>query len=100
MKKILFSMFYSILVGEEPDSVFLKKEGKQNQVKMIWIAPSSCAKDLTISEGTGATFLFNFHSRVSICFHALFLRPRNRSEEHTSELQSQSNLVCRLLLEK
>src|SRR2546430_8530420 len=30
--------------------------------------------------------------------------PRNRnqmrSEEHTSELQSQSNLVCRLLLEK
>src|SRR2546430_13570755 len=27
-------------------------------------------------------------------------RWRRRSEEHTSELQSQSNLVCRLLLEK
>src|SRR2546427_2555432 len=27
-------------------------------------------------------------------------RDRYRSEEHTSELQSQSNLVCRLLLEK
>src|SRR2546430_8712352 len=27
-------------------------------------------------------------------------RDRSRSEEHTSELQSQSNLVCRLLLEK
>src|SRR5688572_31311531 len=26
--------------------------------------------------------------------------PDARSEEHTSELQSQSNLVCRLLLEK
>src|SRR5688572_31860246 len=26
--------------------------------------------------------------------------PLHRSEEHTSELQSQSNLVCRLLLEK
>src|SRR2546430_8831409 len=26
--------------------------------------------------------------------------PGVRSEEHTSELQSQSNLVCRLLLEK
>src|SRR5688572_32602730 len=26
--------------------------------------------------------------------------PTVRSEEHTSELQSQSNLVCRLLLEK
>src|SRR2546430_4071522 len=36
---------------------------------------------------------------------ALGLRPEgatraDRSEEHTSELQSQSNLVCRLLLEK
>src|SRR5688572_31991725 len=28
------------------------------------------------------------------------LRSGARSEEHTSELQSQSNLVCRLLLEK
>src|SRR2546430_10009850 len=28
------------------------------------------------------------------------LRVEFRSEEHTSELQSQSNLVCRLLLEK
>src|SRR5256885_6730386 len=27
-------------------------------------------------------------------------RPRPRSEEHTSELQSPCNLVCRLLLEK
>src|SRR5688572_32007560 len=30
----------------------------------------------------------------------LFLERCVRSEEHTSELQSQSNLVCRLLLEK
>src|SRR5688572_32044185 len=32
----------------------------------------------------------------------MFIGPliAHRSEEHTSELQSQSNLVCRLLLEK
>src|SRR2546427_6626858 len=30
----------------------------------------------------------------------LELEEGRRSEEHTSELQSQSNLVCRLLLEK
>src|SRR2546426_3222529 len=29
-----------------------------------------------------------------------FGRPKHRSEEHTSELQSPCNLVCRLLLEK
>src|SRR5438034_8805959 len=28
------------------------------------------------------------------------VRPSRRSEEHTSELQSHSDLVCRLLLEK
>src|SRR2546430_8248046 len=33
-------------------------------------------------------------------FGASCARPFLRSEEHTSELQSQSNLVCRLLLEK
>src|SRR2546427_4540757 len=31
---------------------------------------------------------------------ALHVDENARSEEHTSELQSQSNLVCRLLLEK
>src|SRR5690606_39690963 len=29
-----------------------------------------------------------------------YSRRRSRSEEHTSELQSRENLVCRLLLEK
>src|SRR2546430_7722051 len=40
--------------------------------------------------------------RCAPCRHKFFsMRPlRRRSEEHTSELQSQSNLVCRLLLEK
>src|SRR2546427_5082876 len=34
------------------------------------------------------------------CSTDSFCYPSVRSEEHTSELQSQSNLVCRLLLEK
>src|SRR5260221_9972052 len=32
--------------------------------------------------------------------HAVSPAPTRRSEEHTSELQSHSDLVCRLLLEK
>src|SRR2546421_19179 len=31
---------------------------------------------------------------------AILMHPKVRSEEHTSELQSRSDLVCRLLLEK
>src|SRR2546427_4750525 len=37
---------------------------------------------------------------VSVAYPGLTRTAAGRSEEHTSELQSQSNLVCRLLLEK
>src|SRR5688572_33334823 len=37
---------------------------------------------------------------VTSNYDALARLKQERSEEHTSELQSQSNLVCRLLLEK
>src|SRR5260370_24658741 len=36
--------------------------------------------------------------QAGMFFGAIF--PKGRSEEHTSELQSHLNLVCRLLLEK
>src|SRR2546427_1569658 len=42
-------------------------------------------------------------SRAARCAHwrrGIARATASRSEEHTSELQSQSNLVCRLLLEK
>src|SRR2546430_11040208 len=45
----------------------------------------------------GAIAFGDFHVELdSNQQHSIFFR----SEEHTSELQSQSNLVCRLLLEK
>src|SRR2546430_10913799 len=40
------------------------------------------------------------HSGVYLLFLLGWFLTAIRSEEHTSELQSQSNLVCRLLLEK
>src|SRR2546427_3332262 len=39
-------------------------------------------------------------ARLSTASALAWLQAAPRSEEHTSELQSQSNLVCRLLLEK
>src|SRR5258708_30679955 len=38
--------------------------------------------------------------RVKLLFHPLIFMKQQRSEEHTSELQSPDHLVCRLLLEK
>src|SRR5688572_5627178 len=50
---------------------------------------------------SASTLYTNHAAYVSVSNYCLFrsLIP-GRSEEHTSELQSQSNLVCRLLLEK
>src|SRR2546430_8906713 len=46
----------------------------------------------TIAQGFSGTAIFTVNWPTP--------RIKMRSEEHTSELQSQSNLVCRLLLEK
>src|SRR5690606_40948883 len=43
-------------------------------------------------------FILRSSSRFSLSFTMLLL-VEDRSEEHTSELQSRENLVCRLLLE-
>src|SRR2546430_12509664 len=48
-------------------------------------------------------FYFNrnsFDTHINACHYVYSVSHILRSEEHTSELQSQSNLVCRLLLEK
>src|SRR6516165_11456774 len=44
----------------------------------------------------------NVNGEIAAALHSMPIADQNaiRSEEHTSELQSQSNLVCRLLLEK
>src|SRR5690242_20962096 len=43
---------------------------------------------------------FNDHTGYVSLFDGNSLKDWDRSEEHTSELQSHVNLVCRLLLEK
>src|SRR2546430_6874432 len=50
----------------------------------------SAALLITVRDGNQNNQSREFHNSPSVL----------RSEEHTSELQSQSNLVCRLLLEK
>src|SRR2546427_6924682 len=56
-------------------------------------SPSSRAvQRCTTSNSSPASSMTSSLQKTSLCCE--------RSEEHTSELQSQSNLVCRLLLEK
>src|SRR5699024_12028129 len=43
---------------------------------------------------------YNQHMHVLVCVESTYFYNTERSEEHTSELQSRFDLVCRLLLEK
>src|SRR5438874_10025479 len=57
---------------------------------------AQAASALPIIGGHGQARVENFQFREFLSFR----KDRNRSEEHTSELQSRRDLVCRLLLEK
>src|SRR3712207_8420378 len=50
--------------------------------------------------GTGAGGQVGIHVRAGVAWPAGRIALEDRSEEHTSELQSRQYLVCRLLLEK
>src|SRR5688572_31016543 len=54
---------------------------------------------LVVAERLVDAALAQAHAAQVVARRRLGVR-ETRSEEHTSELQSQSNLVCRLLLEK
>src|SRR5256885_6175585 len=77
---------YTTLFRSEPKGAMCEHAGMLNHM---------CAKivDLEIGQGTVVA------QTAPQCFD-ISLWQLARSEEHTSELQSPCNLVCRLLLEK
>src|SRR5688572_32280708 len=73
------------------DPEFFQTLAKQQSPKFLWIgcADSRVPATQLVGMVPGEMFVHRNVANVVV-----------RSEEHTSELQSQSNLVCRLLLEK
>src|SRR5260370_35074971 len=67
--------------------------------------PNSLNTDWVVIEGVGGVLVPINQKQFMLDMMVKFKLPvilaaRSRSEEHTSELQSHLNLVCRLLLEK
>src|SRR2546430_8298203 len=72
---------------------------------MLSEIPAGLAEDVVrgkVRLAGGGALLPGLASRIETAagIGAVLVDDPMRSEEHTSELQSQSNLVCRLLLEK
>src|SRR3712207_7275681 len=61
---------------------------------------SVLASSRDVVQWVRGTSLTRFEKRLPPDLYAEFVRRYERSEEHTSELQSRQYLVCRLLLEK
>src|SRR2546430_13270133 len=66
-----------------------------NQIKEL---TSGFEIDNSLAAVAAAALIFLLYSAAYVVLYRFFRkRVEHRSEEHTSELQSQSNLVCRLL---
>src|SRR2546430_10118770 len=81
----LYSLFFFLMIRRPPRSTLfpyttLFRSGTLLENRGLKVALQKFDPYLNVDPGT--------------------MSPYQRSEEHTSELQSQSNLVCRLLLEK
>src|SRR5258708_17502190 len=88
----------------------IKSNGKLRMIPVVVLTSSKEEKDMVASYKLGVNAYVvkpvDFHEFVNAikelgAFWAVINeRPKSRSEEHTSELQSPDHLVCRLLLEK
>src|SRR2546428_6047107 len=59
--------------------------------------PVTVSSSVVVRHSPGAIYALHFRHDIGRCATS---QATDRSEEHTSELQSRSDLVCRLLLEK
>src|SRR5205807_4617208 len=99
--------------GRQP--IQMRSKERQPGGQQIGVGDSVDPMAGTLLKGVAGDFVFRngnvgtydssaahglFSSTRSTCFGPYLTRCMNRSEEHTSELQSPCNLVCRLLLEK
>src|SRR6266540_418563 len=81
-------------------SVRRRHGGRKRRSSPSWPAPSECWSVASPSSATWRRLSPGRMRRRGDCTSAARRSSAPRSEEHTSELQSHHDLVCRLLLEK
>src|SRR2546430_4707226 len=105
--------FLGCMIGEIRDGVVRVDRIAPADVRPLRSTATEVVPETTCEEAgwTGTVGMIHSHPTGERCWYYFpgtrvptsdaqsFVRTPYRSEEHTSELQSQSNLVCRLLLE-
>src|SRR2546430_9640494 len=86
------------MIRRPPRSTLFPYTTLFRSVLFFWACGDGIAAAAALS--TAAAFAARSASAFSSSDNSRGVPSGLRSEEHTSELQSQSNLVCRLLLEK
>src|SRR2546430_5356700 len=92
MLSLCFIFFFFLMIRRPPRSTLFPYTTLFRSVMISSVA----AAQSVVDAGKVRRIAITSETR----FRGLPDLPAVRSEEHTSELQSQSNLVCRLLLEK
>src|SRR2546427_8242237 len=88
-----WTVFFFFLMIRRPPRSTLFPYTTLSDLELLWLLGGEHRNIVAVGDDDQAIYRFRGASFGSF---TIFLR----SEEHTSELQSQSNLVCRLLLEK
>src|SRR5438093_6419543 len=88
-------LFFFLMIRRLPRSTLFPYTTLFRSSRCVTRVSPNCATDMKYSPSRRSSWMTASASgRLSADFG------RGRSEEHTSELQSLTNLVCRLLLEK
>src|SRR5688572_31879119 len=85
------------VIAKSPDASAMSTELSESSATPFFAEPVPEPQVVTTATDLTAAYGGTFSDTWSAALKGFRL---HRSEEHTSELQSQSNLVCRLLLEK
>src|SRR2546430_14986420 len=96
-------IFFFLMIRRPPRSTLFPYTTLFRSVFVQVDAPTSLSEDVQQAlraRGEARSHFPKGRNAWSALRHDTWLLDPARSEEHTSELQSQSNLVCRLLLEK
>src|SRR2546421_13094911 len=87
---LLYFFFFFLMIRRPPRSTLFP-------YTTLFRSPSGFGIDEILGDGRDAAPIVDARFEQS---REIFIAQIRRSEEHTSELQSRSDLVCRLLLEK